>query len=564
MGEWCKLHSRKEKWKNLDAIVLPYHWDDRNKLYADFLYLKDFYERLLSDLTVKLNEIHGVRHSKRYWRILIGPWLGYFSQMLFDRWTTIHQAAENYKINGTIFLQSSDEDLVPNDMVEFSRLFTGDRWNHFIYSKIIQKTTNIKFQFMNENDDDRIVAAIRKSYKERIKKSIAGIVSRFLSFFSSKNDVFFFITYLTFFKELKLQLRFKQFPQFWRAVPTDSNFLSEERRKWSLDGKSNSDFETFVRYIIPKQIPKLYLEGYINLIEKTKRLAWPQSSKVIWTSNAHSADDIFKAWAAEKIEIGSKLIIGQHGGHYGCGKWSFIEDHEVAISDRYLSWGWDDPARSNIKPIGQIKGKKPLGIDHSKEKRSLLVTAIVPRYSYHMFSSIVAGQWESYQEDLLSFAANLSEPIRKTLLIRLHSEDYKWNQRERWKERFPEIELNDGRSDINELIAESRLYISTYNATTFLESFTMNIPTVIFWNPKYWELRDSAIPYFDELKEVGILHSSPESAALHVIRIWDHLEDWWKDEQVQSVRKRFCLRYSNLTENILDKVEVVFKEVVSG
>ena len=31
------------------------------------------------------------RLYERYWRILIGPWLGYFLQILFDRWSSIQQ-----------------------------------------------------------------------------------------------------------------------------------------------------------------------------------------------------------------------------------------------------------------------------------------------------------------------------------------------------------------------------------------------------------------------------------------------------------------------------------------
>ena len=31
LGEWCRLYSQKHRWVNIDAEVVPYHWDDRNK-----------------------------------------------------------------------------------------------------------------------------------------------------------------------------------------------------------------------------------------------------------------------------------------------------------------------------------------------------------------------------------------------------------------------------------------------------------------------------------------------------------------------------------------------------
>ena len=37
-----------------------------------------------------------------------------------------------------------------------------------------------------------------------------------------------------------------------------------------------------------------------------------------------------KAWVAKKSENGSRLIIGQHGGYYGIGLWSFLDFYEKA------------------------------------------------------------------------------------------------------------------------------------------------------------------------------------------------------------------------------------------
>jgi len=84
----------------MNAEVLPYHWDDRQKLYSDYQYLKIIYENMLKALQVQLNEIHNVDHSLRYWRILIGPWLGYFIQVVFDRWAMLKHAFKKQDISG--------------------------------------------------------------------------------------------------------------------------------------------------------------------------------------------------------------------------------------------------------------------------------------------------------------------------------------------------------------------------------------------------------------------------------------------------------------------------------
>jgi putative transferase (TIGR04331 family) len=297
-------------------------------------------------------------------------------------------------------------------------------------------------------------------------------------------------------------------------------------------------------------------------------MPWPKHPKIIWTSNAHISVDVFKAWAAEKAEKGSPLVIGQHGGHYGTGQWSFLEDHELAVSDCYLSWGWSKPGQSKIKPVGQLKDERLQGVHKAQNQRAMLVTCITPRYSYSMKSMIVAGQYRDYFNDQCNFVKNLPAHIYEKLTVRLVTHqgkivDYGWDIISRWLDSFPDINLDYGRSSINGLISQCRLYIATYNATTFLESFSKNVPTVIYWNPCHWELRDSAIPYFEDLKRVGIFHDTPESAALHVATIWDDVETWWNSSEVEEVLLRFKKRYCNIDDNTLYRVEDALRSVIA-
>src|ERR1041385_3743176 len=86
LGKWCCLYDRKHEWVNLDAEVVPYHWDDRAQYFRDSVHLQNVYEQMLGELKRMLNEFHGVQYSLRYWRILVGPWLYRLVQTLFDRW----------------------------------------------------------------------------------------------------------------------------------------------------------------------------------------------------------------------------------------------------------------------------------------------------------------------------------------------------------------------------------------------------------------------------------------------------------------------------------------------
>ena len=43
---------------------------------------------------------------------------------------------------------------------------------------------------------------------------------------------------------------------------------------------------------------------------------------------------------SETLEKGTKLIYSQHGGNYGNLRKNWFEDHEIEVSDYYLTWGW--------------------------------------------------------------------------------------------------------------------------------------------------------------------------------------------------------------------------------
>ena len=110
-------------------------------------------------------------------------------------------------------------------------------------------------------------------------------------------------------------------------------------------------------------------------------------------------------------------------------------------------------------------------------------------------------------------------------------------------------------------MTRSRLFISTYNATTFLESLSQDVPTIMFWNPGLWELRRTAEPYFAALKKVGILHEAPISAAEMVVQVWEDVQAWWRRSAVTEARLRFCERFAR---SVRDPTGLISKSLLPG
>lgn len=568
LGEWCRRYSRKEKWGEMNVVVAPYHWDDRVKLYKDYQFLQKIYERLLSELVNKLNQIHAVNHSQRYWRILIGPWLGYFIQMLFDRWFMLKEAIENNKITNCRVLARNPMSVVSNDMMHFNQLYIEDDWNEAIYGQLLHLCWDDSINIEMERAQPFMVTKnnISKTRKKNtIKRYVETGILLFNKLFPKQDSYFFISSYLPLKEDFMLQIRLGQFPNLWRqqGVPTTKPDLKQ--RKWVIGDSKYKDgsFELIIRQMIPHHIPTAYLEGYNKLLAKSEQLNWPKNPKAIFTSNSYLSDDLFKVWAAEKTESGSPLIIGQHGGHFGLTPFAFHEEHQIEIADKWISWGWDDQNRPQIIPFGNLKTLDN-NVGYDPNGNALMVEMAIPRFSYHLFAGPISRQFLDYLEDQKNFINTLPRDLKKKVLVRLHPNDYGWDLGMLWRDQFPEVKIDNGNKHINKIIKKCRIYISTYNATTFLESLTLNVPTIIFWNEEHWELNDDVKPYFDLLNSVGIFHYKPESAAQMMAEVWNDVESWWKSHEVQNARTKFCKMFSNTPNNPLKELVCLLREATSS
>ena len=547
LGEWCRLYARRSDWETLGAEVVPYHWDDRDKYCRDYVYLQDLYEQALRDTGEALNTFHGTSHSLRYWRILIGAWLYTFIHILFDRWTLIKDATNAYEIDGTVILDFPSASMIPTDL----RTMDHDSiaWNHYLFGKVIKYQNNICWKEVPAKQcPPGDSARAGKNVTTVLRESARAILSSTLGLFTKSNEAMIISSYLPRLEEIRLQIALGQVPKIWKPPQLKAispNSSQRMRLRIPIDGKD--EFQHFVYSMIPQQIPTIHLEGYRNLVKIVNRLPWPSKPKVIFTSNLFSFCEVFQAWMATKSEIGCPLVLGQHGGIIGLAKWLPGEDHQVQIADRYLTWGWRNGWPQAHPAAVFTNVGKALGTWNPKGNL-LMVTMPMRMLSYRNSSWPVGpNQSVNFVNDQLRFAGNLGEPIRMGMSFRINralDEKMRTSYVDRWQESFPDVEIDDSTKPIECRLRQSRLAVYTYNSTGFLEAIARNIPMIVFWNPSYFELRTEAQPYFDRLKEAGIYHETPESAAIHVNKVWDDVAGWWNQQAVQEARHSFCERYA--------------------
>lgn len=547
LGEWCRLYNETSERKQTRGEVLPYPWDDRARFKFDFETIDVLTEGLLSKLAEALNVIHNARHSLRYWRILLGPWLYYFVPIIYERHLCL-KAATPYKDSlETIISNEPDGNQTPNDFRSFVESSVTDRYNLLLYSRILLHEKCFPFTESTpyKKDLTLLKSISRKPFFKSQIKRLNSIARQWVP--QALQKVVFVDSSFPKSELFLLQLSMGQcpLPDSFEDNPPPSDFSPSLRAKLQtmLFDRSEEEigFSKLLRILVAEQLPKCYLEGYKPLLCEAQR-TFPRSPSLIVAGTALTTHDTFKAWAASQIERGIRLGIIQHGGHYGTG-WCHAERHELRVSDAFFTWGWTNNTPNCVptaapKLIGLRKG-----LHRRKKGKILLVLNSFPRYSYRLFSIPVASQALYFIQDQIEFIGALDPQLQKQLMVRLHPIDHGWNEKKRLLEQFPDLEIVQGGISFKEQLKHSRLCIGTHNTTTYLETLAANYPTLLYWNPKYWELRPEAQRHFDQLREASIFFDTPHKAATQLNQIHDSIEDWWFSERVQTARRQFAQTY---------------------
>jgi len=570
LGSWCLPFSKNAP-TGLEYEIAEYHWDKPSRYIDDIECLDEIYNEYLDKITIILNQIHGTSYSRRYWQIQLGWWLKYFIQILFDRWKMVSYAANRFP-NAEVKRIRNENFIMPaTDTPTFFEQSANDEfWNERLTSDIFENFTKIEISFVDKKSPSNVAFFQHNRYKnvfnyignliQNSKESFAkfvfwlarGLFS--LLFNKTLKLVSLGSTYLNRIQTLKLFFALKAAPKHFIPWEMKNYHTSEALRNWCFPNNRKTEFAEVLEFFLPKHMPKCFLEGYLlNKIQSDRNVA-DFLPEILLTASDFAANDAWKFWASECVERGSKLIIAQHGGSYGVAAQLSTQDHEVAIADRFLSWGWKDNFESKIYPAPAMR---LLGLKKHKPRRDgfcLLVTASLPRRSYHLGSWPVGPQLVNYFNDQFDFVNNLSITVRSSLAVRLFPHDFGWEQEQRWLDFDSKSYLLPLSKKLDSYLKETRLVISTYNATTFLISFKRDLPTVIYWDPNYWEVNEGAKPYLNLLKDANIFFDSPEAAALHVNAIWEDVEGWWNSKKVKDAVKIFIETYAYTGRSPLEEL----------
>jgi len=321
-----------------------------------------------------------------------------------------------------------------------------------------------------------------------------------------------------------------------------------------LAQKSSTTLIKILSLMIFELMPISFLEGFLNLNNFSKKQHWPKNPKFIFTSSNYYNDDVFKIWVGNKVELGTKYFIGQHGNNNGTAKYLYGVNEEVTC-DKYLTWGWTDELLHHtpafvFKTTGRASG------NYNSEGQILLIQLHFTHRIHTWDTTFLFCNYFKKQQD---FVGGLNTLPKERLTIRLHPafRQFNWGEESRWKDFDSSLKVDTSNVDIQQLISQSRLVIHSYDSTGILETLSLNIPTLAFWQNDLHHLRESAKPYYQLLIDAEIIHFTPESIAQKINEVWNDIDNWWNQKNVQDSRIKFCNRYAKKSNKPIHELKTI-------
>lgn len=561
IGEWCET-------ANIDqGKIVKYNFrNDYNQLKKNKEYLDKTFKIFINILTISLNKFHSTKFDEKFWTIAIGPYLRTMLHIIFERNELINKTINQFDIDYFLKINLNNEKFIPVDSRTIDNKYVNEHfWNNKIFFQLIKQHKNIKIK----NEYTNFSLEVKKNFNIKKNKNFLSLKKLPKIFFEKITHFYTFFTFLilpkSILKMLKPTLFFdknipnkqiflmcikgKKFPwNFKKIFETVKDIFpisrSSQSRKLLLsttNQKNLNDLEKIMLDIIIENLPISFLENFEKIRENFKLGTFPPRTNCIVARSWDYQPDFIKLYAAEQVSLGSKLhILQSRSGPGIVGNFSY-EEFDRQISDQYFTWGWSDNKDKKVSPYGSFAKKDKEKFEYNKNGINLLITYRLDDYSL-MYDIDVprSGDWYDYNRDLIFLYKNFNKIQKKKTVIRPRPSRFENRQRQLWDKELKDYNI-DTKSNFTDLIKSSRICVSTYaDSHTYLETFHWNIPTMIYFNQSLYKLRDSAKPYFERMRKLGIFYDDPLKLSKNLEKNWENISEWWFQDDIQNFRKEFC------------------------
>ena len=553
LGDWCKKSISKSFLEQLNYTDVRSSWDKKEQVCVGRQYTQDIFNNAINYLSKRFNHIHNENHTTMYWKIVLGAWLRWYINVVYTRYVNLKDVIDNYE-NFTTTLFSKEELTTPTDTLNFRNLSQTHEYNLQIYSRIFE-ALGMDFPAKPLISENISVYEDKEKIRSWSYKLLKKAFTELLFKFQNHGSIFLINSSIDNLETLILLVQSvgKVQPIITIMPPISPvEICKEKRAHLRAIEYEHSEFEMVLNKLLPFDVPICYVEGYETVKQYVKSNNPRKPSAIFSSSSWYFREDI-KLWAASSKESGTTLIGTQHGGNYGSVVYPHEVEFETDITDIYYTWGWErKKCNAHVKPFyaTKLSGRRKIGADNSKQG-ILFISTYIFKYPLYIFRhSFLQKNYFCWQE---IFMSKIDINIRPFFKIRLHKDNRDKEMHIRWASFAPDLHLEKWDKPFISSLRECRLYISDHLSTTFVEALSANKPSILFWNPESNDMNEDAIPYYEMLKNAGILYHTPEAAAEKVNAVYPDVEGWWNRPELQLAVNNFCNRYARTSDNFINE-----------
>jgi len=545
-------------------VVFNHPWENYKNYKKDIQKIEKIENFIFKEIAKTLNNYHKVNKDLRFWNILIGPWLHCFIVAYYEKNLLISNLLKYKKKLKIPIINYQAKKQIPKDFYSFfgNKLYSAN-WQNYLFTKIISKNKlNKNFKTYKKNIDKK-----EKSYKKIVKKSLIILFKkvikkllRLIFYIRIKSQkLVLFNTSLSL--KNNLFLIFKNFcVPFEIEIDSRKNSPNIFLRKFlSKLGNNKVNLYREIYEIAILNIPTDFLENFSIIKKEIYETNIALKPNIIFTSNGILPLSYQTRYIAECISNGTKLIIAQHGGRYGNIKNFFHLEHEIKISDYFISWG-KNKNQKKIKNFGITRPINKLNYNQRKKnfnQNILFLMISKGRFTRGIDSEINLKKLYTYYNNFCpEFYSFLDKKHQNKLIYRSNKNNF-WNEKEILLKKCKQakIDFNHHDSNLFKAASDSKIAVCSYFSTTFLELMAANIPVILFTPFTNEGYNSETVKTFNLLSKNKIFFKSHKEAANFINKSWNDIDHWWYSKKVQNSRKKLLDNFSIANKNLIFDIQ---------
>ena len=495
-------------------------------------------ERYRSELGDLLNKKLNLNYDKKSLGILLDPWLLIFVAVVYDRVNKLENGMLKY--SDAYIYQCVDKVLPPLTTNDFLQQCQNDKFNQYLYSTIAKKL-GVLVKKCCCRDNKSTNNNLKMSWKGKVYFILLPIFRQIVKFWILfKRPLVIIDGFFPTKESINIALK-----SLGKIVLVSSDFLwKKQTYNLSVNNKSRNNlnvlekdkYDVMANCVLKTCFPMSLLE---NLDAYNKRVSSFSEIPVLGTAISHYWNDTYKILSAQIIRKNGKLIGFQHGGVTNHTYPHITEAVGENLVDEFFVWkhqgrcGFDLPAPK----LRKIKSFRESRQNRKAFVGILFVSTSPSIYLYRHFINDT-DNFVTMIENQNKFYLSLHDSIKKDFILRAYPDDRGWRYKERWLDVAKNNLTFDSTRNIYESLIGKKIYISDHISTTWIEAFYIGIPVLLYFDLDRYNMYDNTKEVFENLISVGILHPTPESAAMFLNDTYNAINEWWTHPDTQSAIKQ--------------------------